>query len=55
VDIGRPGEGDPVVSGLSWTSSDPAIASVSTDEPTVVTALAAGHVTITAGLRHFCV
>ena len=35
--------------GLTWTSSDPTKVSLSTDDPPVLTALAAGHVTITAG------
>jgi hypothetical protein len=37
------------VTGLTWTSSDPAAVSLSTDDPPVLTAVAAGHVTITAG------
>jgi hypothetical protein len=37
------------VTELTWTSSDPAVASLSTDDPPVLTAVAAGHVTITAG------
>ena len=37
------------VTGLTWASSDPTIVSLSTDDPPLVTALAAGHVTITAG------
>jgi hypothetical protein len=37
------------VSGLTWASSDPTVASLSTDDPPVLTAVAAGHVTITAG------
>jgi hypothetical protein len=37
------------VTGLTWASSDPAVVSLSTDDPPVLTALAAGHVTITAG------
>ena len=37
------------VSGLTWTSSNPAIVSLSTDDPPLLTALAAGHVNITAG------
>jgi hypothetical protein len=37
------------VTGLTWTSSDPTVVSVSTDEPITLTALAVGHVTITAG------
>ena len=38
-----------LVTGLAWTSSDPAIVNLSTDDPPALTALAAGHVTITAG------
>ena len=38
----------PVI-GLTWTSSDPTIVSLSTDDPPLLTAVAAGHVTITAG------
>jgi hypothetical protein len=37
------------VTGLTWTSSDTSIVSLSTDDPPVLTALAAGHATITAG------
>ena len=37
------------VTGLTWTSSDPTIVSLSTDDPPILTAVAAGHVTITAG------
>jgi len=37
------------VTGLTWTSSDPTVVSLSTDDPPVLTAVAAGHVTITAG------
>jgi hypothetical protein len=37
------------VAGLTWTSSDPTVVSLSTDDPPVLTALAVGHVTITAG------
>ena len=37
------------VTGLTWTSSDPTVVSLSPDDPPVLTALAAGHVTITAG------
>ncbi len=37
------------VTGLNWASSDPAVASLSADDPPVLTARAAGHVTITAG------
>jgi hypothetical protein len=38
-----------VVSGLTWASSDTAIVSLSTDDPPILTALAAGHATISAG------
>jgi hypothetical protein len=37
------------VTGLTWTSSNPNIVRLSTDDPPVLTALAAGNVTITAG------
>jgi hypothetical protein len=37
------------VTGLTWTSSDPAVVSLSTADPPVLTAEAAGQVTITAG------
>jgi hypothetical protein len=37
------------VTGLTWTSSDATIVSLSTDDPPLLTAVAAGHVTITAG------
>jgi hypothetical protein len=37
------------VTGLAWTSSDPTVVSLSTDDPPVLTAVAAGHATITAG------
>jgi len=37
------------VTGLTWNSSDPTVVSLSTDDPPILTALAAGHVTITAG------
>ncbi|HZU28995.1 MAG TPA: IPT/TIG domain-containing protein [Bryobacteraceae bacterium] len=37
------------VTGLTWTSSDPTIVSLSTDDPPVLTAVAAGRATITAG------
>ena len=36
------------LTGLTWTSSDQSIVSFSTDDPPVLTALAAGRVTITA-------
>jgi hypothetical protein len=38
-----------VVRGLTWQSSDPTVVSLSTDDPPLLTALAPGHVTITAG------
>ncbi len=37
------------VTGLTWTSSDPAVVSLSTSDPPVLTAEAAGTVTISAG------
>ena len=37
------------VTGLTWTSSNTSIVSLSTDDPPILTALAAGRVTITAG------
>jgi len=37
------------VTGLTWTSRDPTVVSLSSDDPPILTALAAGHVTITAG------
>ena len=37
------------VTGLTWTSSKPAVVSLSSEDPPVLTALAAGLVTITAG------
>ncbi|MBZ5606807.1 MAG: hypothetical protein LAP38_01005 [Acidobacteriia bacterium] len=37
------------VTGLTWASSDSNIVSLSTDDPPVLTAVAAGHATITAG------
>ena len=37
------------VTGLTWTSSNTSIVSLSTDDPPILTALAPGHVTITAG------
>lgn len=37
------------VTGLAWSSSDPTIVSLSTDDPPIITALAAGNVTINAG------
>jgi hypothetical protein len=38
-----------VVSGLAWTSSDTTVVSLSTDDPPILTAVAPGHVSITAG------
>jgi uncharacterized protein YjdB len=40
--------GQPVM-GLTWASSNPTVVSLSTDDPPVLTAVAAGHATITAG------
>ena len=37
------------VTGLAWSSSDSTVVSLSTDNPPVLTAMAPGHVTITAG------
>lgn len=37
------------VTGLAWTSSNPQIVSLSTDDPPILTALSPGHVSITAG------
>ena len=37
------------VTGLAWTSSDPTIVSLSTSDPPLLTAVAAGHATISAG------
>ncbi len=37
------------VTGLTWASSDPTVVSLSTDDPPLLTAVAPGHVTITAG------
>jgi hypothetical protein len=37
------------MTGLAWTSSDKTVVSLSTDDPPVLTAVSAGHVTITAG------
>jgi uncharacterized protein YjdB len=37
------------VTGLTWASSSTKIVSLSTDDPPILTALAAGHVSITAG------
>ena len=43
------GSGGQPVTGLTWTSSDPTVVSLSSDDPPMLTALAAGHVTIAAG------
>jgi len=37
------------VTGLTWTSSNTAVATLSTDDPPIITAVAAGNTTITAG------
>jgi hypothetical protein len=37
------------VTGLTWTSSNASVVSLSTNDPPILTAVAAGHVTITAG------
>jgi outer membrane protein assembly factor BamB len=37
------------VTNVTWTISDPSVAEISTDNPPVLTAKAAGHATITAG------
>jgi hypothetical protein len=37
------------IAGLTWNSSDSTVVSLSTDDPPIMTALAAGRVTITAG------
>ncbi len=42
------GSGQPIT-GLTWTSSDPNVVSLSTDNPPVLTAVSPGHTTITAG------
>ena len=38
-----------VLTGLAWGTSDPTVATLSTDDPPVITAVAPGHVTISAG------
>jgi hypothetical protein len=38
-----------VLAGLTWASTDLTVATLSTDDPPIITALAPGHVTITAG------
>jgi IPT/TIG domain-containing protein len=38
-----------VLAGLTWASTDPTLATLSTDDPPIITALAPGHITITAG------
>ena len=40
---------DQPVAGLTWTSSDPTIAGLSTDDPPIIIALAPGNITMTAG------
>jgi hypothetical protein len=42
-------DGGNVLAGLTWASSDLTVATLSTDDPPIITALAPGHVTITAG------
>jgi hypothetical protein len=37
------------LAGLTWASTDLTVATLSTDDPPIITALAPGHVTITAG------
>jgi len=37
------------LTGLTWASSDATVATLSTDDPPLITAVASGHVTITAG------
>jgi hypothetical protein len=37
------------VTGLTWTSSDPSLVSLTSDDPPVLTALATGHITVKAG------
>lgn len=37
------------VTGLTWASSDPNVVGLSSDDPPTLTAVAPGHVTITAG------
>jgi hypothetical protein len=37
------------ITGLTWTSSDPTVVSLSTDDPPILTAVAAGHITVKAG------
>lgn len=43
------GSNSQLVTGLSWTSSDTTIVTLSTDDPPVLTAVAPGNATITAG------
>jgi hypothetical protein len=43
------GSNNQPITGLTWTSSDTTVVSLSTDDPPILTAVAAGHVTITAG------
>jgi hypothetical protein len=47
--IGAVNAGGQPLSGLAWSSSNPAVVSLSAADPPVLTALAAGRVTITAG------
>jgi hypothetical protein len=42
-------DGGNVLTGLTWASTDLTVATLSTDDPPIITALAPGHVTITAG------
>jgi len=42
-------DGGNVLTGLTWASTDLTVATLSTDDPPIVTAIASGHVTITAG------
>ena len=44
--LSSPGQ---TLTGLAWTSSDPTVVSLSADDPPVLTAVAAGRVTIAAG------
>jgi hypothetical protein len=42
-------DGGNVLAGLTWASTDLTVATLSTDDPPIITAVAPGHVTITAG------
>jgi uncharacterized protein YjdB/N-acetylneuraminic acid mutarotase len=42
-------ENGQILTGLSWSSSNTAVATLSTDDPPIITAIAAGNATITAG------